>query len=136
MKTIQIPATLPEKQDIIDSFDELSNVEIQRFVCDFEGISNAQTIDKQPQFHKVREHTENNFTEYYSVNTAAVYQVTHSDGFIFFEGIHFKENRPKKIGYGINQNTRQAKAYCKKCNTMISFGPDLIGRTYNYCNCK
>lgn len=135
MKTIQIPVRLPEKQDIIDSWNSLSNEEICRFVCNFEGISNAQTIDKQPQFHKVREHTENSFTEYYSVNTAAVYQVIH-DSIIFFEGIHFKENRPKEIGYGIDPDTRQAKAYCKKCNTQIYFGPDMIGRTYNYCNCK
>lgn len=135
MKTIQIPARLPEKQDIIDSFDSLTNEEICRFVCDFEGIRDAQTIGKQPQFHKVQAHTEESFAEYYSVNTAAVYQTIHDDG-IFFEGIHFKENRPKDTGYGIDPDTRKAKAYCKKCNTVIFFGDDLIGRTYNYCNCK
>lgn len=135
MKTIQVPVRLPEKQDIMESWNSLSNEEICRFVCDFEGISNAQTIDVLPQFHKVREHTENNFTEYYSVNTAAVYLVS-QDGMIIFEGIHFKENRPKGVGYGIDVNTRKAKAYCKKCNTSIFFGSDMIGRTHNYCNCK
>ena len=135
MKTIQISARLPEKQDIVESWDDLSNVEICRFVCEFEGIDDAQKIAKLSQFHKVREHTENSFTEYYSVNTTAVYEVIH-DGTVSFEGIHFKENRPKGIEYGIDPDTRKAKACCKKCNTIISFGDDGVGRIYNWCNCK
>ena len=74
MKTILIPARLPEKQDITESFDSLTNEEVGRFVCNFENIQNSQEIDRLPQFHKVRE--DNRLVEYISENTFAVYQVS------------------------------------------------------------
>ncbi len=144
MKTIQISARLPEKQDIIDSFDELTNDEIKKFVCDFEGLNNidefqAKTIRTKrfgdvSQFQKVR--TSDTLDEFYSGKTATVYKTSYHEGVIFFGGIHFKECRPNGIGYGINPDTAQAVAYCKKCNTVIFSGPDMIGRRYNWCDCR
>ena len=144
MKTIQITTRLPEKQDIIDSFEKLSNNEICRFVCYFEGLENieefqAKTIRTKRfrdvlQFQKVR--TGNSWDEFYSGKTGTVYTTSYYEGMIFFDGIHFKENRPDGIGYGINPDTAKAAAYCKKCYTVIFSGVDMIGRMYNWCNCK
>jgi|APSaa5957512535_1039671.scaffolds.fasta_scaffold09246_3 hypothetical protein len=136
MKQIQkfVNLRIPEKQDIVNSFDELSNIEIGQFVCEVEQIIDEQTIDKNSQFHKVRE--DENFTEYYSIKTAIVYRVVRYDGMLFFEAIHFKESRPQNIGYGVDANSKKARAYCTKCNTLIFSGPDLIGRKNNWCDCK
>lgn len=35
--------------------------------------------------------------------------------------------------FGDKPATRQV---CTKCNTIIFTGPDLIGRVYDWCNCK
>ena len=144
MKTIQVPARLPEKQDIIESFENLTNEEIKRFVCKFEGLENINEFKTKAiptkrfgdiiQLQKVRHSKEEE--EYYSGKTAAVYKVSHHDKVMYFEDIHFKENRPDEIGYGLDPDTAKAIAYCKKCNSTITSGYDLIGRIYDWCDCK
>jgi hypothetical protein len=144
MKTIQVPARLPEKQDIIESFENLTNEEIKRFVCKFEGLENINEFKTKAiptkrfgdiiQLQKVRHSKKEE--EYYSGKTAAVYKVSHHDKVMYFEDIHFKENRPDEIGYGLDPDTAKAIAYCKKCNCKITPGYVLNDRNDYRCDCK
>jgi len=125
MKSIQITIEIPEKKDILKNMDHFSNSEIQLFVNDFEG-------NDYKKYLSLTRKTER-YDEYYSLKTATVYQIDKGG---YYYKIYFIENRPKNIGYGIDPNTRQARAYCKICEIMIFSMPDLIGRTRNYCGCK
>lgn len=144
MRTIQIPARLPEKQDIINSFEDLTNEEIKRFVCDFEELKDidefhTKTIHTKRfvdvlQFQKVR--IDDSWTEFYSGKTATVYIVSHHEGIAYFEGITFKENRPEQMGYGLDPDIAKAHAYCTKCNTEISMLPTWLGHYSGKCTCQ
>ena len=114
MRTIMIPARLPEKKDIIKQMDSLTNEEIGRFVCKFEGFDSlrefktkrvpTQRLVDVRQMQMVRKTTKykgEDWEEWYSCKTCAVYRVSHYDNRMFFGKIFFKENRPARIGYGL-----------------------------------
>lgn len=103
--------------------DAFSDKAISFFVDDFEGIKKNWLLIRQTK----------QFKEYYSLKTATVYQI--DNGGYYFK-IFFVENRPENIGYGLDADTKKPRAFCKKCNTLIFTGPDMIGRIYNYCNCE
>lgn len=135
MKSIQITIEIPEKKDIIKNMDHFSNSEIQHFINDFEGMAYKKANGKDSNFKKYWSLTRKTerYDEFYSMLTSTVYQIDKGG---YYYKIYFIENRPKNIGYGIDPKTRQGRAYCKICETMIFSTPDLIGRTRNYCGCK
>jgi len=134
MKTIKIPIQIPEKDDIIKNMDNFSNSEIQLFVNDFEETAYKKANGKDSNYKKYWSLTRKTERfEYYSLITSTVYQI--DKGGYYFK-IFFVENRPENIGYGIDPNTQQARAFCKICETLIFSTPDLIGRIRSYCSCK
>ena len=123
MKTLEISVQVPEKDDIIKNMDSFSDRQIQLFVDEFEG--------KKKNWSVLRKTSE--FDEYYSRKTATVYQIDKGG---YYHKIFFIENRPENICYGLDKETLEGRASCKKCTTLIFYGPDLIGRNQSSCNCK
>lgn len=123
MKSIEITVEIPEKQDIIKNIDSFSDRQIKLFVDEFEGEQKKWSLLRKTD----------KFDEFYSLKTATVYQIDKGG---YYHKIFFIENRPENIGYGIDKETLEARAWCKKCNTLIFYGSDLIGRPQGYCSCK
>jgi len=123
MKSISITVQVPEKKEIMYNLHVFSETQIQLFVDDYEGENKNWSLIRKTA----------KFDEYYSLKTATVYQIDKGG---FFYKIFFIENRPESIGYGIDKDTLQARAFCKKCETLIFYGLDLIGRHLSSCNCK
>lgn len=142
MKVISIQTRLPEKQDIIESWNSLTNEEIKRFVCDFEGIKNisefrTKTIPTKKfgdvmQLQKVRKNE--SWEEFYSGKTVTVYRVSYYDEVMYFEQIYFKDNRHYGIGYGLDPDTAMAVAYCTKHNRIIPIQPNWLGNHFSECS--
>jgi|APSaa5957512535_1039671.scaffolds.fasta_scaffold28544_4 hypothetical protein len=144
MKTIQVPARLPEKQDIIQSWDILTNEEIQRFVCNFEGLDDIAEFHTKviptKRFGDVKQlqmvRADNSWSEFYSGKTCAVYRISYIDDIMFFEEIFFKGNRSDDVGYGLDPDTANAISYCIQCNTVISVLVNWLGNHTAECPCQ
>lgn len=129
MKTLR----LPEKQDIVNSFDELLQEDIHRFICKFEDLryigefySKVFTNREKliPQLHKIC--CTEIHEEYFSALTGTIYVVSQIGTNMHFWEITFKEYLSLGITHRIDSKHSKITTYCDNCKDVIDFNCDDV----------